>query len=381
MNFQGILRLIDSYNLLAINANIADISTSISQTDVTLRRSEDQNQAAISALNCLLDEQAATNSLLRHSLRAASRHHRELKAVRRLVRMISEKMEAAEATSRRSAAVKELLYSFERYQRPLSASGDWVEKACAARLLLRELKEQALTTKDLPAIDDKRYFDACVEHATALLEASPKAAICELDRFEKAYALFLRITAVDFNEKFRERPIALLEEKTDEEWRDIAREMYGPRRIREIPKDQYSRLASLIIDWYYFLQRNRRLSEGADILELLSANGGFTIPRWKADAVLYFGTDDYEELRAIQAAWLDFEPHVDEHVPSAKTVARFRNDKAMRYNQKLPAKRKQAIEQRNALVGALRGYVNAFIGSHPSIVQFFARVPDAEMPV
>lgn len=333
-----------------------------------IRRRQMTDRAKIGLLVGMNIQQFQTNQLLAQNLQVACHTNAILGQISDTLDQVAGMQATHFEQVQRERHLKEVIYQFDKVLTETEQYGDPVAVAYGVKRLFEVIDRpgHGFTTADLSDLGDKKQFDALLTRGKNAIRALPKEQFDELEEFEKLLGMYLQRRADGFNadRDFPKKPHAKL-----------------PVEFQHPPGMNEARLVSMsdwmnqmqqvgFFQWYktFWIGKRNILIQAVAWFYM----GFFWIPLWYLIASL--------AAQRRQLVYGNQQGH-EAAVQEWKTKRAEFEKKLLVENQRIDAHNAGVEENRqkakrifDATMSEMRSLINGFLGQHPAIQQFVARV-------
>ncbi len=350
-----------------------------------IRRRQMSDRQKIGLLVAMNLQQFETNQLLAQNLRVACQTNALLGQIGSTLDHVASLQTTHFEQVQRERQLKEVMFQFDKFIREAQGYGDPLAAAYGMKRLfdLVDRSGNGFSTADLSDLNDKREFDSLLARGHAILRSLTRAAFDELEEFEKLVGIY------------HERLVRGFDAET----------LYPDKAHMTLPvKHQKPPAESNSFDHASTLQSGAIhvgagcgcVMAGFGILGVFAVLIGLMSGDPKAlsqlgGVVIFGGSGAYilwkfYEWRKLQPEKLQREAHerksrrnaqlekweTEQEQAVAEIVAA--NQEIDAHNAEVAEKRRQAKKVFQATMNDMRSFINRFLGEHPSVQYFVARV-------
>lgn len=350
-----------------------------------IRRRQMSDRAKIGLLVGMNIQQFQTNQLLAQNLQVACHTNALLGQISDTLDQVAGMQATHFEQVQRERHLKEVIYQFDKFLTETEQFGDPVAAAYGVKRLFEVIDrpDHGFTTADLSDLGDKKQFDILLARGKAVFRGLPKEQFEELEEFEKLIGIYHERRAIGFNaeasfpRKGRVELAAEFQKPPAESWSpDLTPMVTGGAAYAGLGCGVLMCLLGLLFlltTVAMLVSREPNALGGAVCILPFLTIGPFLVWnffRWQKASK--GKSEESQQLRQAQRqAQLD-KWEADRKREEAKIIST--NQKIDSHNAEIDEKRRQATKVFQATMAEMKNLINGFLGQHPAIQQFVARV-------
>lgn len=152
-------------------------------------------------LDEIIGGQRLNNLISAHILEESVKQNEQLGSLNECLKEMHDMQAQQFETLRRERAIKEALYSLDKFMRFFEEQGDVISQMYAAEKLLEIIDKNKFTTADIESFEDKKVFDKTKDEAVALIRKGGREESERLANFKKLYATLVELQDNPFDAK------------------------------------------------------------------------------------------------------------------------------------------------------------------------------------